>query len=254
VWTKDGKLTHASFSAHGGVTTKAKKELDFDDGMGDTVKAVYHKDGIRTHSFRPAKTDERAENELGKWVTPILVEWGQMKSDTVSNDQLRKKFNEHDFGKANCSFNDKNFSNEIAKNPPKDYPGPDEWRQAAGQVSSGPPPVPEGLVARWLVLPDRDADRDNREVMLLRGQEGRIVVYLPEGAREKFRFNLKHDKRNAPDRGRTPRIGHGDVVSGDAHDWPGFGKRIYLGERDGSDNHGFEVAPNGFYVDLVLVK
>jgi hypothetical protein len=251
VWTKDGTLTHASFSAHGEVETKAKEELNFDKGKEYTIKVVYHKDAGSTHAFRPAKEDEKAENALDKWVTPTLVEWDLMKSDTVSNEQLRGQFNKYDFGKANCSFNDKNFPNEIAKHPPEDYPGPNEWKVL-------PPPEPEGLVARWLVLPGRDADRDNREVNLLKGQTAKIVVYLPEGPpedplRNKFRFNLKQDKRGVGDRGRTPLIGHDAVVSGDAHDWPSFGKRIYLGEREGSDK-GFEVYPDGFYVDLVLVK
>lgn len=126
VWTKDGQLTHASFSSHGGVTTKAKGELDFDDDKPDAVKAVYHKDGVATHCFRPAKTDEALENELGKWVTPTLVEWGKMSSDTVSNEMLRLKFNNHSFGAANCSFNDNNFRHEIAKSPPPGYPSSSE--------------------------------------------------------------------------------------------------------------------------------
>ena len=117
---------------------------------------------------------------------------------------------------------------------------------------SAEPDRPSGLVTRWRVLPGRDAGRDNRLVDLKPGQTARIVVHLPESVRDRFKFNLKHDKRNAPDRGRTARIGHGSVVRGDAHNWPGFGTRIYLGERNGSDKHGFNVAPNGFYVDLVL--
>lgn len=93
---------------------------------------MYHKDGVATHCFRPAKKDEKPENELKKpkeWVTPALVEWDLMKSDKGSNEELRKKFNAHGFGAANCSFNDKNFRKEIAKNPPGGYPTPDEWRR-----------------------------------------------------------------------------------------------------------------------------
>lgn len=251
-WVKDGKLTHASFSAHGGATTRAREELSFDAGKGDTVKVVYHKDDVRTHAFRPAKPNEQAENELRTWVTPTVVEWEWMASDAVTNAQLRKQFNEYDFGSANCSFNDKNFPNEIAKNPPQEYPSANEWKQAGGQLTSEPPPVPLGLVARWFVLPDRAADRDNREVSLPKNQQAKIIVYLPEGTREQFRFSLKHDKHNAEDRARTLRIGHGDVVSGDAQDWPSFGVRIYLGDREDTDKPGFAIAPNGFYVDLVL--
>lgn len=259
VWTKDGKLTHASFSAHGDVTTMDKGELEFDVGKPDTVKVVYHKDGLATHSFRPAKRDEAPENDLGKWVTPALVEWDKMKSTKVSNELFRLKFNGHDFGAANCSFNDNNFRNELAKNPPQGYPNADEWKRVALEPNrprdySKEPSKPEGLVARWYVHPGRDAGRDNCEVKLAKGQKAKIVVHLPGGVRDRFNFNLKHDKKNATDRGRTPRVGHGDVVSGDAHDWPGFGKRIYLGERNGSDHHGFDISPKGFYVDLVLVR
>lgn len=259
VWTKDGTMTHASFSSHGGLTTKAIEDLNFDRGKPDTVKAVYHKDGVATHCFRPAKANEAPENELREWVTPALVDWGMMKSDKVSNEVLRMKFNAHDFGAANCPFNDKNFRKEIAKKPPPGYPRSDEWKEAPLDPKrprnySKEPSKPDGLVARWHVLDGRERDRDNRKVDLARGQRARIVVHLPAGVREKFHFNLKHDRSNASDRGRTQRIGHGDIVSGDAHNWPGFETRIYLGERDGSDQHGFDVAPGGFYVDLVLLR
>lgn len=256
VWLKAGVLTHASFSGHGGVTTKPKEELHFDPGKENTVKAVYHRDGEGTHVFRPAKPNEKAENILDCWVTPTLVEWERMQSDQVSNEDLRKKFNTYDFGNANCPVNDKNFPREIAKNPPLGYPGPDEWKQVAGQIG---PVLPPGLVTRWSVLPalqyeeGRDPDRDNREVNLLKGQQAQIVIYLPEASRGTFYFNLKHDKRNADDRGRTPRITHGSLVSGDAHDWPSFGRRIYLGERGDSNHNEFVIPGGGFYVDLVLV-
>jgi hypothetical protein len=135
VWAKNGEITHASTSAHGKVSTEEKAKLNFDDGKGNSVKVVYHKDGVGTHCFRFAKEDEKgddkAENELKHWITPTLVDWDTMKSDAVSNDELRKKFNEHNFGDANCSFNDNNFPNEIAKNPPKGYPTADEWKAAA---------------------------------------------------------------------------------------------------------------------------
>jgi hypothetical protein len=131
VWTKDSEVTHASFSEHGELRTKPKKDLLFEGG---SVKAVYHKvEPAQTHAMRHAdeKNDPHPENELGKWVTPILVEWEQMKSDSVDNKRLRELFNEKfDFGKANCSFSDKHFGNEIAKSPPEGYPSANEWKQA----------------------------------------------------------------------------------------------------------------------------
>lgn len=138
---------------------------------------------------------------------------------------------------------------------PKPKPTPPKKSEPPPPPPPPPPPVPEGLVARWLVLPhERDADRDNRQVTLANGQRAEIVVHLPKTARENFRFNLKHHKANAKDQGRTQRIGHGSIVDGSTHNWRGFGKRIYLGDRRKSDRQGFKESPGGFYVDLVLVK
>lgn len=133
VWTRDGRVTHASTSAHGKVTTKPRAELHFDPDRPDTVKVVYHKDDARTHAFRFAKAGEAAENHAERWVTPTLVDWHVMKGAGASNEALRKTFNAHDFGGANCSFNDENFPAAIAREPPAGdgYPTADEWRQAA---------------------------------------------------------------------------------------------------------------------------
>jgi hypothetical protein len=129
-WTRDGTLTHASYSAHGKVTTRGRNEIPCD---GDHVKIVYHKEGGQTHCFRFAKENEAPENGLHRWLTPIVVEWGQMRGFTVTNEQLRAQFNGYDYGKANCSFNDKNFPREIAKSPPAGYPGAAEWEAAGRQ-------------------------------------------------------------------------------------------------------------------------
>ena len=119
VWTKGGELTHASVSAHGGLATWPKDRLIFDDEKKEHVRVVYHKDDIKTHAFRfggdSGDGDPQAENALGRWVTPTILDWHMMKSDTVSNAELRRKFNQYDFGAANCPFNDKNFTKEIAK-------------------------------------------------------------------------------------------------------------------------------------------
>jgi hypothetical protein len=78
VSTRNGEVTHASCSAHGRVTTQPRGELHFDPGKDNRVKIVYHKDGIKTHSFRFAKADEEgdknAENDLKRWLTPTIVD------------------------------------------------------------------------------------------------------------------------------------------------------------------------------------
>lgn len=142
VWTKNGELTHASYSAHGNVHTKNKSELHFDGGGGNTIKVVYHKDGGSTHAFRFAKENEQAENDLKRWLTPTLVEWPLMKSDREANWRLRFKFNDHNFGQANCPFNDKNFHNEIAKSPPDGYPSGEEWKARIVGPPDGSRPTP----------------------------------------------------------------------------------------------------------------
>jgi hypothetical protein len=132
VWVKNGVLTHASYSSHGNVTTTSKANLYFDAGAENNVKIVYHKDGGSTHAFRFAKKDEKAENPEKKWVTPTLVDWYEMKGDgNITNAALRQQLNTYDYGKANCSFNDKNFPKEIGKNPPSGYPKGSQWTAEA---------------------------------------------------------------------------------------------------------------------------
>lgn len=130
VWTKNGVMTHASFSEHGHVTTRALADISPSRDENGRVKIVYHKDGVKTHAFRFAKENEQAENDRHAWLCPTLVDWKQMKSESVSNEQLRKSLNEADFGEANCPVNDNNFLKEVAKSPPPDYPAADEWKNS----------------------------------------------------------------------------------------------------------------------------
>jgi len=125
VWTTNGTLTHASFSAHGKVTTKAANDLYFDGWCPECTKIVYHKDGGSTHSMRFAGKDEPPENHLHRWMTPTVVDWHRLPA------LIRSTLNTYDFGHANCSVNDNNFPSEISKSPPTGYPGGDEWKAAA---------------------------------------------------------------------------------------------------------------------------
>ena len=124
VWVRDGRLTHASFSRHGGFDTVPREKLHFDPEHPDRVKAVYHKDGALTHCFRPATPGERAENPLDRWLTPALVSWETMagEGEAATNGRLREVFETHDFGKAVCPFNERNFGRTLAKNPPPGFP------------------------------------------------------------------------------------------------------------------------------------
>lgn len=264
VWTKNGQLTHASFSRHGNVETFAKADLQFDRDRPNSVRAYYFKDKkvglhVLTRSIRPARMGEAAHDPPG-WKRPALVQWDRMKSDTMTNEAFRTLLNLCDFGKAVCPFKDDRFQTEIAKNPPPGYPDANEWRRVPNDPPSPPkrnysqePPKPDGLVARWRVYDGRAADRDNRVVNLPRDRQARIVVHLLQGPRERFQFTLKHDKRRATDRSRTELIQHDSVVRGDAHNWPGFRQRIYLGNRQNTKEMLRYVDEDSFFVDLVLV-
>lgn len=129
VWTTNGVMTHVSYSRHGGVTTEAKSSLALDDG--GHVKIVYHKDGGFTHAFRLGLSGEQAENHMGRWVTPVIVDWKTMNGLQASNEKLRQTLNAYNFDEANCSVSDYIFPHEIAKSPPADYPSGSEWKAAA---------------------------------------------------------------------------------------------------------------------------
>lgn len=119
VWTKNGVVTHGSYSSHGNQTTKAASELFFQNG---NLKIVYHKDGITTHALRFAKSNEYAENPYGSFLTPTIVSWYQMVGDGLSNAQMRSILNSFDYGSANLPVKDSNFLNNINNGKPSDYP------------------------------------------------------------------------------------------------------------------------------------
>ncbi|SOE23522.1 Necrosis inducing protein (NPP1) [Spirosomataceae bacterium TFI 002] len=121
VWLQDGRLTHATYSAHSrDGESLPTSTLHFDSGMENHVKVVYHQDGVSTHCMRFAKENEKAQNELGKWITPKLVEW-----DLMSKEQ--QSLMSGSWGKAHPPFIDKNFYREIEKYVPPGYPLRAEW-------------------------------------------------------------------------------------------------------------------------------
>lgn len=263
VWTRNGQLTHASFSQHGKPLTVPKDQLVFAADRPNSVLAFYFKDeryGFHalTRSMRPARPGETAP--APGWIRPDLFPVDPAWNQTRWVEAVRIQLNRHDFGKAVCPVSDGRFQDYISRNPPPGYPTAAEWRSVQKDAKprdySVAPPTPPGLVARWRVFQDREAPRDNRRVNLPAHRTARIVVHLPSGPREKFLFTLKHDKSWRSDKSRTPLIGHGSIVRGDSHDWASFGQRIYLGERKNSGEvwpwQSFSIAYSPFYVDLVL--
>lgn len=119
VWTKDGVMTHGSYSAHGGLVTKAVSELAFE---GTRPKFVYHKDGVQTHAMRFAKNNEIAENPYDRFVTPTIVSWYEASGDGISNPMLRTRLNNFDYGSASIPLKDNKFISKLNESRPSAYP------------------------------------------------------------------------------------------------------------------------------------
>jgi len=119
VWTTNGVVTHGSYSAHGDLFTKPASELPFENGH---LKIVYHKDGVTTHAFRFAKSNEYAENPYGSFLTPTIISWYQVGGDGVTNHQMRNKLNSYNYGSATIPMKDSNFLANVNNNLPYGYP------------------------------------------------------------------------------------------------------------------------------------
>ena len=120
IWTTNGVVTHAGYSAHGDLTNAAVGTLAVQNGH---VRFVYHKDGALTHAMRFAGTDEiAAENPYGQWLTPAIVSWTAMTGDGVSNATMRGLLNGFDYGSANVPVKDSNFLTNLNNGRPAGYP------------------------------------------------------------------------------------------------------------------------------------
>jgi len=129
VWTKNGAITHGSYSAHGDLTTKPVNELPM---QGDHIKFVYHKDAGLTHAMRFAKPNETAENHYNYWVTPAITSWYQLSGDGLDNQAMRNKLNSFDYGSATIPLKDSNFATNLNRSRPSGYP---EFTQASIESS-----------------------------------------------------------------------------------------------------------------------
>lgn len=143
VWTVNGVVTHASFSAHGALTTSPVSDLEFENGH---VKIVYHKDGALTHAFRFAKTGETAENPYGRFVTPPIVSWYEFTGDGHINGKwsnliMRTLLNSYDYGSANLPTADSRFVSSLNNYKPGGFPAFSESDALASHT---------GVQERWV--------------------------------------------------------------------------------------------------------
>ncbi|MCX5388627.1 NPP1 family protein [Streptomyces sp. NBC_00094] len=110
VWVQNNQAQYVSTSAHGGFSVYGRDRIRWD---GTHPKIVYHKDGISTHCFRPANSnDEPPENHQYTWQFPSLVGWNGYPAG------VRDKLTQADFGSAVFGLKDGNFEAHLAKAKP----------------------------------------------------------------------------------------------------------------------------------------
>ena len=119
VWTKDGVVTHAGYSAHGDLYNAEVGTLARVNGH---VKFVYHKDGVSTHALRFASSSEPPENPYGQFLMPNITSWYELVGDGVSNAQMRSLLNGFDYGSATIPLKDSNFLGNLNTYKPAGYP------------------------------------------------------------------------------------------------------------------------------------
>ncbi|MGW7299473.1 NPP1 family protein [Streptomyces sp. NPDC054829] len=114
IWVQDGAVKYVATSNHGSFTVSPASSVRFE---GTHAKVVYHKDGVSTHCFRLANSnDEPPENHKGTWQYPPLVGWNGYPAG------LRDKLVNHDFGSAHFGLKDSSFSDHLNKAKPSGIP------------------------------------------------------------------------------------------------------------------------------------
>jgi hypothetical protein len=114
VWINNNTVQYVSVSQHSGYQVAAASAVRFD---GTHPKVVYHKDGIGSHDFRFANTnDEPPENATGGWFYPRLVGWNGYP------DGLKDKLLSADFGSATLKIRDSDFAYALSISKPSGIP------------------------------------------------------------------------------------------------------------------------------------
>ncbi|HEY1137846.1 MAG TPA: NPP1 family protein [Xanthomonadaceae bacterium] len=119
VWTRNGVVTHAGYSAHGKLYNAAASSLPMQNGH---VKIVYHKDGVGTHALRFASANEVAENPYGQFVLPVLTSWHTLRGASLDNAAMRSRLNSYNYGSATIPMKDSNFLGNLNTYRPSGYP------------------------------------------------------------------------------------------------------------------------------------
>jgi len=110
------QVEYVSTTQHSSQVTYTRSQVRFD---GTHPKVVYHKDGLSTHYFRLANSnDEPPENHYHNWRYPPLVGW-----DGWPSIELRTKLMNADFGSATLKIRENgSFESLLAAAKPAGIP------------------------------------------------------------------------------------------------------------------------------------
>ncbi|MFF3749082.1 NPP1 family protein [Streptomyces sp. NPDC002018] len=115
------QVEYVTTTQHSSQVTYPRSQVRFD---GSHPKVVYHKDGLGTHFFRLANSnDEPPENHYRNWRQPPVVDWNGWPSTS-----LRDRLMNADFGSATIKTTDKDdrFRNLLNASKPSGIPF-DPW-------------------------------------------------------------------------------------------------------------------------------
>jgi Necrosis inducing protein (NPP1) len=109
------QVEYVTTTQHSSQVTYSRSQVRFD---GSHPKVVYHKDGLSTHFFRLANSnDEPPENHYHDWRYPPLVGW-----DGYPSVALRDKLMAADFGSATIKITDGRFESLLNAAKPSGIP------------------------------------------------------------------------------------------------------------------------------------
>lgn len=117
VWVHNDTPEWVAVSHHKEYLWEPRNKIQWHDETH--AKVVYHKDDVKTHAFRHAKSDggdEPPENHKGTWQLPKLVGWDNFP------DGIRDKLVSADFGDASLALKDGTFEDNLAKAKPSEVP------------------------------------------------------------------------------------------------------------------------------------
>ncbi|MER6224480.1 NPP1 family protein [Streptomyces sp. 900105755] len=110
VWIQNNQVQYVSVSQHSSYLVQPASAIRFD---GTHPKIVYHKDGLSTHDFRFANSnDDPPENVTGGWFFPRLVGWDGYPAG------YRDKLMNADFGEATIKIKDGSFNANLGYSMP----------------------------------------------------------------------------------------------------------------------------------------